>query len=152
MTINDAKSHCERGGKAGEVISRLSPDDLAAFKAWFLNHVTLPLVRTPPGQWNSDVLLPEDVARWPEVTAWLAGATTQPGKPPDQEGMVVVEPVPANYRGVGGRPRTPPQPTATQAKQMGYLGDPCHKCGSMRMVAAGACAKCEDCGEQGGCS
>lgn len=54
-------------------------------------------------------------------------------------------------RGAGGKPRRPPQPTAMQAKAMGYLGDPCGQCGGMKVRANGACTICDECGKQGGC-
>jgi len=42
--------------------------------------------------------------------------------------------------------------SAGQAKGMGYTGDACSKCGSMRMKRSGTCGVCEDCGTSGGCS
>lgn len=38
------------------------------------------------------------------------------------------------------------------AKSLGYTGELCTMCGSARVVASGACGKCEDCGSSTGCS
>lgn len=45
-------------------------------------------------------------------------------------------------------------PDSTQAaRAMGYTGDSCVTCGSVRMVMDGRCAKCLECGSTaGGCS
>lgn len=37
-------------------------------------------------------------------------------------------------------------------KQMGYTGDQCSNCNSMRMKVSGHCMVCEDCGTTTGCS
>ena len=43
--------------------------------------------------------------------------------------------------------------TAAAARAKGYTGDCCVTCGGTRMVRAGVCLKCEDCGDtSGGCS
>jgi ribonucleoside-diphosphate reductase alpha chain len=39
-----------------------------------------------------------------------------------------------------------------EAKMMGYTGDACGECGSMKMVRNGTCTKCVDCGSTSGCS
>lgn len=39
-----------------------------------------------------------------------------------------------------------------QATQMGYTGDQCSNCNSMRMKISGHCMVCEDCGTTTGCS
>jgi ribonucleoside-diphosphate reductase alpha chain len=39
-----------------------------------------------------------------------------------------------------------------QARMMGYTGDDCSECGSMKMVRNGTCTKCLDCGSTSGCS
>jgi hypothetical protein len=41
---------------------------------------------------------------------------------------------------------------APAPQAMGYTGDVCMKCGGSRITRAGACGKCEDCGEPTGCS
>ncbi|MGL6097639.1 MAG: LAGLIDADG family homing endonuclease [Fimbriiglobus sp.] len=38
-----------------------------------------------------------------------------------------------------------------QARQKGYEGDPCGKCGALTQVRSGACMRCESCGETSGC-
>jgi ribonucleoside-diphosphate reductase alpha chain len=38
------------------------------------------------------------------------------------------------------------------ARQMGFTGDACGECGSMKMVRNGTCTKCLDCGSTSGCS
>ena len=38
------------------------------------------------------------------------------------------------------------------ARQMGFTGDACEECGSMKMVRNGTCTKCLDCGSTSGCS
>lgn len=37
-------------------------------------------------------------------------------------------------------------------KQMGYTGNTCSACGSSRMIQAGHCEACSDCGTTTGCS
>jgi ribonucleoside-diphosphate reductase alpha chain len=37
------------------------------------------------------------------------------------------------------------------ARQKGYEGDPCGKCGALTMVRSGACLRCDTCGETSGC-
>ncbi len=39
-----------------------------------------------------------------------------------------------------------------QARMMGYTGDACGECGSMKVVRNGTCTKCLDCGSTSGCS
>jgi ribonucleoside-diphosphate reductase alpha chain len=39
-----------------------------------------------------------------------------------------------------------------QARLMGFTGDDCSECGSMKMVRNGTCTKCLDCGSTSGCS
>ncbi len=38
------------------------------------------------------------------------------------------------------------------ARQKGYEGDPCPKCGQLTLVRSGACLRCDTCGETTGCS
>ncbi len=38
-----------------------------------------------------------------------------------------------------------------QARQKGYEGDPCSKCGQLTLVRSGACMRCDSCGETSGC-
>ncbi len=40
----------------------------------------------------------------------------------------------------------------SKARAMGYTGDPCPGCSSMKMKRNGSCMVCEDCGETTGCS
>jgi len=40
----------------------------------------------------------------------------------------------------------------SKARSMGYTGDPCPGCGSIKMKRNGSCMVCEDCGETTGCS
>lgn len=40
----------------------------------------------------------------------------------------------------------------SKARAMGYTGDPCPSCSSMKMKRNGSCMVCEDCGETTGCS
>ena len=42
--------------------------------------------------------------------------------------------------------------TVKQAKENGYVGDPCQMCGSMRTRRDGFCTLCDDCGATSGCS
>ncbi|HEX6978503.1 MAG TPA: vitamin B12-dependent ribonucleotide reductase [Alphaproteobacteria bacterium] len=42
--------------------------------------------------------------------------------------------------------------TYQQARMMGYTGDACGECGSMKVVRNGTCTKCLDCGSTSGCS
>jgi hypothetical protein len=47
----------------------------------------------------------------------------------------------------------PPEVSARDmAKGQGYTGDQCTNCNSMRMLIAGHCQVCEDCGTSTGCS
>jgi ribonucleoside-diphosphate reductase alpha chain len=39
-----------------------------------------------------------------------------------------------------------------EARMMGYTGDACAECGSLKMVRNGTCTKCLDCGSTSGCS
>jgi ribonucleoside-diphosphate reductase alpha chain len=39
-----------------------------------------------------------------------------------------------------------------EARSMGFTGDACGECGSMKMVRNGTCTKCNDCGATSGCS
>jgi ribonucleoside-diphosphate reductase alpha chain len=54
---------------------------------------------------------------------------------------------------------TVPTPAATSvaerirlARQKGYEGDPCTKCGQLTLVRSGSCMRCDSCGETSGCS
>ncbi len=38
------------------------------------------------------------------------------------------------------------------AREQGYTGDCCQKCGSDKVKRSGSCSVCCDCGETGGCS
>lgn len=38
------------------------------------------------------------------------------------------------------------------ARALGYTGDSCQDCGSMKMVRNGTCLKCDECGSTSGCS
>lgn len=46
----------------------------------------------------------------------------------------------------------PPKPTREQAQAVGYTGDQCDNCNSMRMVHTGTCNTCQDCSTTTGCS
>ena len=46
----------------------------------------------------------------------------------------------------------PPKMDATQARQLGFEGDPCTDCGQLTMVRNGTCLKCVSCGATSGCS
>ncbi len=46
----------------------------------------------------------------------------------------------------------PARPTPTPAKAAGYSGEICSKCQGQRLVRAGTCQTCLDCGETTGCS
>ena len=41
---------------------------------------------------------------------------------------------------------------ASQARQLGFEGDPCTECGQLMMVRSGTCLKCVSCGATSGCS
>ena len=41
---------------------------------------------------------------------------------------------------------------ASQARQLGFAGDPCPECGQLMMVRNGTCLKCVSCGATSGCS
>lgn len=39
-----------------------------------------------------------------------------------------------------------------EPKRHGYTGSSCQKCGGVKMIRAGACEVCEECGDSSGCS
>lgn len=45
-----------------------------------------------------------------------------------------------------------PTVSGKEAKDLGYTGDACQRCQSMRVKWNGACQLCLDCGESSGCS
>jgi ribonucleoside-diphosphate reductase alpha chain len=51
----------------------------------------------------------------------------------------------------GGRPKATASESAT-AIQIGYTGEQCGNCGSIRVKRNGSCTVCEDCGTTSGCS
>jgi ribonucleoside-diphosphate reductase alpha chain len=58
--------------------------------------------------------------------------------------MVAPEAMAAPDRGAAAKIR--------EARMMGYTGDACAECGSLKMVRNGTCTKCLDCGSTSGCS
>jgi hypothetical protein len=54
---------------------------------------------------------------------------------------------PGRGEGRARKGSSPPPPV----RQAGYTGDVCDTCGGARMVRAGTCTRCEDCGTSGGC-
>lgn len=46
----------------------------------------------------------------------------------------------------------PTKMSRTTATQMGYTGDACDNCGSMKVKISGHCTVCDDCGTTSGCS
>lgn len=50
--------------------------------------------------------------------------------------------------------RTPglPAPAAPAPRELGYTGEECGQCGSMKVVRNGSCVLCRDCGTTSGCS
>ncbi|PIT84654.1 ribonucleoside-diphosphate reductase, adenosylcobalamin-dependent [Candidatus Micrarchaeota archaeon CG10_big_fil_rev_8_21_14_0_10_45_29] len=50
------------------------------------------------------------------------------------------------------KPASPEGDKISQAKAMGYTGEQCGTCGSMKMKRNGSCMVCIDCGETTGCS
>ena len=42
--------------------------------------------------------------------------------------------------------------TSAEARSMGYTGEYCVNCGSMKVKRNGSCTVCEDCGSTSGCS
>ncbi|MCK9486854.1 MAG: vitamin B12-dependent ribonucleotide reductase [Dehalococcoidia bacterium] len=47
---------------------------------------------------------------------------------------------------------TPGMDAREEARQKGFLGDPCEDCGQLMMVRNGTCLKCMNCGATSGCS
>ena len=39
-----------------------------------------------------------------------------------------------------------------EARENGYTGDACNRCGGFRLRRTGTCSVCDDCGESGGCA
>ena len=58
-------------------------------------------------------------------------------------------------RSAGMTAQTPPATSVAErirlARQKGYEGDPCSKCGQLTLVRSGACMRCDSCGETSGC-
>lgn len=50
-----------------------------------------------------------------------------------------------------GRAALPPKAHAPDPRALGYTGNSCPRCQSVRMVRAGACERCEDCGDTTSC-
>jgi ribonucleoside-diphosphate reductase alpha chain len=50
------------------------------------------------------------------------------------------------------RPGPPVSSFGSQARMMGYEGDPCNECGNLTLVRNGTCLKCNTCGATTGCS
>jgi hypothetical protein len=51
---------------------------------------------------------------------------------------------------VAGR-RSPSGEAKARSVGMGFTGDTCSNCGSMRMVRTGTCSTCQECGTTSGC-
>lgn len=72
--------------------------------------------------------------------------------------VLKVEPPPVSLAEDPSHPETElvptPLPTNSKdaARQMGYTGDQCSHCSSMKMKISGHCLVCEDCGTTTGCS
>ncbi len=76
--------------------------------------------------------------------------TNKPDKEPTsnstvEEGFVSVEELISSIEG-------PAKKIATAAQGLGYTGETCPACGSIRMRRSGTCSVCEDCGATTGCS
>ena len=53
---------------------------------------------------------------------------------------------------LGAAPAADPIAKIREARILGFTGDSCGECGSMKMVRNGTCVKCVDCGSTTGCS
>ena len=63
-----------------------------------------------------------------------------------------VEPSPEPAAAIAATTAAPPKMTRTQAKQLGYEGDPCQTCQALTVTRNGSCLKCDTCGSTTGCS
>ncbi len=80
-------------------------------------------------------------------------------KPPEVNGKTKLEEEEAQAKLVDDEPVELPAKLpsgngdrVSKARAMGYTGDPCPGCSSMKMKRNGSCMVCEDCGETTGCS
>jgi len=113
-------------------ISYLKMDDLAHVKEEDLRH---------------DSVAPDPFRDVPTVVESLVAAINAPPDP------AIKSAFDRAHDGWKGDPHSPAtSPTREQAVGMGYTGETCSKCGSMKMRRSGTCGVCEDCGTSGGCS
>ncbi len=102
----------------------------------------------PGGTWQkaAKLPLPEQRQHNPVLTEDDAGTNG------DDEGPLAVHPAPGVVVTVSP-PVASLGPTSHDATSgLGFTGDKCGGCGSLRMVQNGTCKKCLDCGETTGCS
>jgi ribonucleoside-diphosphate reductase alpha chain len=89
--------------------------------------------------------------------AVIEAETTETGEGEDREpiGFAIEAVAPDLVHGAPTAAMLPTKSRAQQvseARQMGYTGDVCSECGSMKVVRNGTCTKCLDCGSTSGCS
>jgi ribonucleoside-diphosphate reductase alpha chain len=73
--------------------------------------------------------------------------------PPEEEDLVARARFDEEHDGWKGDPAAPATlPSREAAQGLGYTGEMCAKCNSVRMRQSGTCGVCEDCGTSGGCS
>jgi ribonucleoside-diphosphate reductase alpha chain len=95
--------------------------------------------------------------RRPRTEPPQAAPPTSPVTPPTSNGGDGVKHVNGvNGGATNGLPTsTPVAATVAErvrlARQKGYEGDPCSKCGQLTLVRSGACLRCDSCGETSGC-
>lgn len=77
----------------------------------------------------------------------------RPDPPPLEPGPLDYVPdEPESVQGEGSEPLPVPKITAEHARGLGFTGDQCTSCNSMKMKVSGHCLVCEDCGTTTGCS
>lgn len=69
----------------------------------------------------------------------------------NEDGELVPEEVAANPK-TNGAATASALKTSAEARSMGYTGEYCVNCGSMKVKRNGSCTVCEDCGSTSGCS
>lgn len=95
--------------------------------------------RTPPEEGHDDAMRP-----LPKMPPGGIGTWVKPADPDAQVGLVGMD--------IGTTDLGPAKMSRSTAEQMGYTGDACDHCGSMKMQRTGHCNTCAECGTTTGCS
>lgn len=104
----------------------------------------------PPPPIHSDIGDPSAEKSVPGVREVVENLVAAINAPVDPEVAARFKQAHDGWKGDPHAPAT--MPTHRDALMMGYTGDACSKCGSMKVRKSGTCGVCEDCGTSGGCS